>query len=198
MPAQPTQSLDDLRSQARLTYRYWPIYLMMRLREIEQHLDPATRPVLASLAVPAGLDIAKLVTYGLWDSDIPLPQYTPPPPLALPAATRLRIQTRLQADSVLLEALAEDVDGYWQLPLLRSPLAQQADLQQVAAQFQAMGHEYPDTVILEAARLWAALHGARPLHWSVDRHPFNATAPVIPQPALPPRKRGRGAFRESR
>ena len=42
-------SLDELRDLARRTYRYWPIYLVLRLRELEQHLDPDDRPALLSL-----------------------------------------------------------------------------------------------------------------------------------------------------
>ena len=38
-----TPNLDELRGQARSSYRYWHIYLMLRLREVEQHLTPAEK-----------------------------------------------------------------------------------------------------------------------------------------------------------
>jgi len=184
MTSKPTQSLDDLRAQARLTYRYWPIYLMLRLREAEQHLTPDQRRALPS-GVSSTLDVSRLVTYGLWNSDLPLPKITPPPPLMLLNETSLQIQAAAGESATLLA----QSDGV-QVVLMRSPAHALSTLQQIAAQFEAMARDYPAQTVLDDARLWAALHGARSLDWEA----LSAASDARPHD-LPPRKRGRGSFR---
>ena len=184
MTQKTTQSLDDLRAQARLTYRYWPIYLMLRLREAEQHLTPDQRRALPA-GIFAALDVSRLVTYGLWDSDLPTPKITPPPQLTILDGTTLQIQA-VAGDSASLLAQSDGV----QVVLMHSPADTLPTLQQIAAQFTAMSREYPAQTVLDNARLWAALHGARSLDWEAISAASDAR-----QDDLPPRKRGRGSFR---
>ena len=56
-------NLADLRAHARLTYRYWIIYLILRLRELEQHLDPSEQAFL--LPTRPMNELEELVKLGL-------------------------------------------------------------------------------------------------------------------------------------
>jgi hypothetical protein len=122
MPAKPTPNLADLRSQARLTYRYWPIYLHLRLREVEQHLTAAERQALAG--PPSNL--AVLVQYGLWKAEESVPKQLEVSGLAWPAAELcfFRVGPCLSAKGFLkafvsLDAVAADAGIVQRLELLR-------------------------------------------------------------------------------
>jgi hypothetical protein len=76
-------SLHELRAQARITYRYWHIFLMLRLREIETHLTQAERDVLGQVVAPKPMNLltATLIEYDLLMGDETLPDIPLPPPL---------------------------------------------------------------------------------------------------------------------
>jgi hypothetical protein len=72
-----------------------PIYLMLRLREVEQHLSPAEHQQLGAVLTNRPLlettqktnqDISILIEYGLLDGTETLAQIEPPPPTTLPTA----------------------------------------------------------------------------------------------------------------
>src|SRR5688572_16058373 len=91
MPPKTTQSLDDLRSHARLSYGYWPIYLYLRLREVEQHLTSAERAALGEPKPKFGttatnLDLSILIEYGLWKEDEIVPEIDEPALSEFPSA----------------------------------------------------------------------------------------------------------------
>jgi hypothetical protein len=158
---------------------------MLRLREAEQHLTPDQKRAL-SAGVSSTLDVSRLITYGLWDSDLPLPKITPPPLLMLLNGAAVQIQATA-GDSTTLLAQSDGV----QVILMRSPAHTLPTLQQITAQFNALLREYPAQTVLDDARLWATLHGARSLDWEDIPNPADETR----SPSLPPRKRGRGSFR---
>jgi len=187
-------SLDELRAQARQTFRYWPIYLMLRLRQLEQHLSPEERAHLGmgdTQEVPrlrTG-DTAILREYGLLSGDEALP-VVDVPPAVIPLADSYRLEVRASGATVSLFMLADSAS----VELLRVRTQDQATLEDAAQAFQRMSDELSPQMAYDAARLWAALHGARLLDWI---SPAQEQAPEQSLTlALPPRKRGRGAFRE--
>jgi hypothetical protein len=204
-----TPSLDELRSQARRTFRTWPIYLMLRLRDVEQHLTPAQRvelgPVLGFGApnpmVPLPEAIARdgrltlLIEYGLlpeqdeWSE--PLPMLAERPPIT---TCRFEIETQTSGVSLMCEAQHEA--DLLRLELLCTEAAYNHDLKMAATLFMSIQTDVSSDAALEAARLWAVLHGGRQLAWeTVKTRDADTNGPAMPAAALPPRRRGRGLFR---
>jgi hypothetical protein len=221
MPPKTTQSLEDLRIQARLTFRYWPIYLQLRLREVEQHLSPSERQALGSKPAQlapknTALDLSILLEYGLWKEDEIVPEIAEPPNLAVPAAESyfFRVGTSLSQKGFLkafisLDAVAVQQGTVLRLELLRVRLEDAEHLNLAGKLFNRISVELSVDVALEAARLWALLHGARLLQWgTVPSHYLAQFAPQVliseppppstngKHPSLPPRKRGKGVFRD--
>jgi hypothetical protein len=223
--ANPPPSLDDLRVQARLTYRYWPIYLMLRLREIDQHLTLAqlaelgslpempktTLPITRSAATSATVT-ALLVEYGLLsESDLP-------PAVALPflsplAAADYRFQAgptwsgqQFHPTWMALDVLAYQNNTLLHLELLRTTTDHLNDLKTAASTFTQMSADLSPNTALEAARMWAALHGSRALTWqpvtsaqlaALDglNAEMTSTVQSASHPLPPHRRRGKGQFR---
>jgi len=179
-----TTNLADLRAHARLTYRYWSIYLILRLRELEQHLDPAERPPLLTMHAthaPQGIEV--LHELGLWEGDMP-PEADTPPLLTLPDDTSLRfaVVTTTHHATLVARTPTQQVD------LLCSPIAHHPTLTESADRFNELAPTLPREALV-AARLWAACHGSRALMWRELASTLEATAP------LPSRRRGKGIFR---
>jgi hypothetical protein len=179
-------SLHELRAQARITYRYWHIYLMLRLREIETHLTQAERDELGQVVAPKPMNLltATLIEYDLLMGDETLPDIPLPPPLALPEGTLgfYVLETSLYAISdkqrlALMRVDAHDVDA----------------LQEACEIFNTMLEELAPDMVLDCARWWALLQGAVALDWQNS----DATAPAqrTKSPRLPKRSRGKGLMR---
>ncbi len=185
-------SLDELRDHARRTYRYWPIYLVLRLRELEQHLDPDNRPALlsASGTLPPP-DVSGLVQAGLWRGRIPAGT-TPPSSLTIPDGATLCFEVQTTSDTATLVALAQGVYEIHQVEIMRVPFAHKDVLTKAVDHFNLVVLSDP-VAALDAARLWATLHGARALDWQQVSVAITDTA--SPTPSLPPRRRGKGQFR---
>ena len=224
MPPKSTQSLDELRAQARRTFRYWPIYLMLRLREVEQHLTPQERTQLGAipgtqplLVTPNSLhpDTAILVEYGLLDGSEDLPEVQSPPPLELPPADDylFRVGTtlsgnRLKSITISLDFVALLASQPLRVELMRVREQDSRTLQIAGEAFTQMSTDISPQAALEAARLWAVLHGSRLLDWSTIpaevMADFLPTTPVSStsdnghrsRPLPPHRRRGRGLFRD--
>jgi hypothetical protein len=218
MPPRTTQSLEDLRSQARLTFRYWPIYLQLRLREVEQHLSPAERQALGThppQLAPQNprVDLSILLEYGLWKAEEIVPEITEPPLLALPVADDyfFRVGTTLTQKGfvqafVSLDAVAVQRGNILRLELLRVRVEDSASLHLAGKLFNRIATDLSVKIALQSARLWALLHGARLLQWcsippqylaQFTPHRLTVDVPVqSKQPTLPPRKRGKGVFRD--
>ena len=184
-----TASLDDLRTHARRTYRYWPIYLMLRLREIEQHLDPAAREPVLPASTPSP-DLVALVAAGLWSGTIPA-NWVAPPALTVAADALLTFDVVTDETAVLV-AVAVSEDQTDRLDLLRTPPAYHEPLVAAAAHFTRLATDNADHA-LALARLWSTLHGARALNWRTTA----STAPpsATTAPPLPHRRRSKGLFR---
>ena len=185
-------SLDELRDHARRTYRYWPIYLVLRLRELEQHLDPDDRPALLGSGVGSPLtNVSGLVQAGLWRGRIPA-SITPPPTLTIPDGATLCFEVRTVSDTVTLVALAQGAYEIHQVEIMRVPSAHEDVLQGAVDYFNRVVLSDP-MATLDNARLWATLHGARTLDWQQVSVAATDTASSIP--SLLPRRRGKGQFR---
>jgi hypothetical protein len=195
-------SIDELRTQARRTYRYWHLYLLLRLREVEQHLTPAQRDELGSVlglatdtapplpaAVAGSWDVSLLVEYRLLQGDEPLPNTPPPPPLRWIEG---ECRGFVVNDTALEFSLETDQQQY-RVELLRTTHQHSAVLQAAATIFNQLTFELTPQTALETAQLWAALHGARPLDWHST--PLIPTVTTSPTPTLPLRRRGRGFMR---
>jgi hypothetical protein len=229
MPPKAKQSLEELQAQARRNFRYWPIYLMLRLREVEQHLSATERDQLGKLGSTEAdlehkashdLDIAILLEYGLLAGDEALAKIASPKPIPIPEAQIYSFRTGMSLIAGQLKAAFQSLDFVAVLPqasqrleILRVP-AHETDVLHTATRiFTAMQEELSLEVALEAARLWAALHGARLLAWetlpnhlldeflppelsqlvTTDGSKFASLAKVLP----PRRKRGKGLFRDA-
>ena len=174
-------NLADLRAHARLTYRYWIIYLILRLRELEQHLDPSEQAFL--LPTRPMNELEELVKLGLWEGAMP-PDVQPPPILILPdsESVRFEVVTTPHHATLIAQTATQQVD------LLCSPIDYHPTLTESAARFNQMAPTLPREALL-AARLWAACHGSRALMWRELASTLDASAP------LPNRRRGKGLFR---
>lgn len=172
-------NLDDLRATARLTYRYWPIYLMLRLRELEQHLPPDQRPPLDFVDSNTAALWKLLRRGGLW-TDTP-PAITGPPSLPLDGGNLQFTLCDTETDARLVA-----VNGERQVDVMRVPPAAAAALRTAADRLNGLTTDADAQTVLDAARLWAVAHGARALNW----HPAdNRTR------QSQPRRRGRGRYR---
>jgi hypothetical protein len=193
-------SIDELRMQARRTYRYWPLYLLLRLREVEQHLTSTQRDELGSVlgeaalpsapaAITDGWDTRLLVEYGLLQGDEPLPTTPPPPTLRwLDGECRGFI-----VNGTALEFIMETEQQQVRVELLRTTHQHSQTLHEAAAILNQMAFELTPQTALETARLWAAWHGSRRLDWHST--PLMPTITPALTPSLPPRRRGRGFMR---
>ncbi|MEO0564395.1 MAG: hypothetical protein AAF125_19985 [Chloroflexota bacterium] len=185
-------SLEELRDHARLTYRYWPIYLMLRLRELEQHIDPDKRPTpFGSSGRAIAPDVAGLVQAGLWRSRIPA-DTTSPPPLTIPDEATLCFEVETSSDTATLVALAQGTHEIQQVKIMRVPSPHEDVLTKAVDHFSRVALSDP-IAALDMARLWAALHGARALDW--QQVSVSAPKTASPDVPLPRRRRGKGQFR---
>jgi hypothetical protein len=221
MPPKTTQSLDDLRSHARLSYRYWPIYLYLRLREVEQHLTDAERAELGETkpklqARTSNLDLSILIEYGLWSEDEIVPEVDEPTynELAVAEQYMFRVGASLtikgfSQDFYSLNLVAILTEQVLHLELLRVRNTDAQTLSTSGKLFNRIADEISPQVAYESAQLWAALHGARSLNWlPVPNQMLRDFIPELfivsssqssqngKQRFLPPRKRGKGMFRD--
>lgn len=181
-------SLDELRDHAQMTYRYWPIYLVMRLRELEQHLDPDARPTL--LSSPNLPDVSGLVQSGLWRGPI-LAGTTLPTHIAIPDSATLCFEVQTAPDTTTLIALAQGAYEIQQVEIMCVPSAHVDVLTNAVEYFNRVVLSDP-VAALDAARLWASLHGARALEWQQVSITTDTVSQDVP---LPRRRRGKGQFR---
>jgi len=208
MSTRATPSLDELRSQARRTFRTWPIYLMLRLRDVEQHLTPAQRaelgPVLGFGApdsiMPLPQSIARdgrlalLIEYGLlpeeehWTEPLPILAERPP-------VTACHFQVATLTNGVALMCEAQHEADLLRLELLRTEATYAHDLVTATTIFMQIQADVSSDAALEAARLWAALHGSRQLTWETVKTLDVEANGQTRSAALSPRRRGRGQFR---
>ncbi len=174
MSTRATPSLDELRSQARRTFRTWPIYLMLRLRDVEQHLTPAQRAALGPVLgvgtpdpiMPLPESIARdgrltlLIEYRLLpDEDLLL---KPLPVLAeRPAVTTCHFHVAAQSAGVALMCEAQHEADVLRLELLRTEGSYIDDLKTAATLFMNIQTDVSSDATLEAARLWAVGCAAR-------------------------------------
>lgn len=222
MPVKATPGLDELRSQARQTFRYWPIYLMLRLREVEQHLTPAQRDELGpvagfdSLSVAASLParippdgrVALLIEYGLLTGEEPIRDISvdsiplPDADACFFRAGAALINTQFQRGYVSLDFVMRQEATLARMELLRTTAIFSEAIASAAEVFNRMSVDLSAEVAFEAARCYSAVHGARRLEW--QSLPVSVVADFLPdtcsangtEPILPPRRRrGRGIFR---
>jgi len=185
-------SLEELRDHARQTYRYWPIYLVLRLRELEQHLDPDDRPALLGSSGGATLpDVSGLVQAGLWRGRIPAGT-TSPPSLNIPDGASPCFEVQTASETATLVALAQGAYEIHQVEIMRVPSAHEDVLTKAVEYFNCVVLSDP-VAALDTARLWATLHGARALDW--QQVSVTTTDTASPTPSLAPRRRGKGQFR---
>lgn len=199
MQPKSAPNLDDLRAQARLTFRYWPLYLMLRLREIEPHLSDMQRQALG--VHTTGFDLREVIAAGLWTAGQAHEGAVAPLALQVPPDTTLYFDVQTGVQHVELEVLAEGQTGSWGVMLMRCPPAAHDTLRIAASKLDAWQRTHGAQAALDVARLWAALQGARALDWTSRDTVAPTTATELRgTQSLPPRtrKRGRGSFRDPR
>jgi hypothetical protein len=96
------------------------------------------------------------------------------------------------SDTATLVALAQSTHEIHQVEIMRVPSAHEDALNKAADHFNRVVLSDP-AAALNAARTWAALHGARALGWQPVS--VAATDTASPMPSLPRRRRGKGLFR---
>jgi hypothetical protein len=96
------------------------------------------------------------------------------------------------SDIAALVALAQGAYEIQQVEIMCVPSAHENVLMKAVDHFNRVVLSDP-VATLDAARLWATLHGARALDW--QQVSVATTDTASPTPSLPPRRRGKGQFR---
>jgi hypothetical protein len=168
------QNLAELRAQARMTYRYWHIYLMLRLREIEQHLAPEERATLSLPAPTAKPDARILHEAGLLPEGASLAEISM---LTIPEATHHSFLVQPQWDGT--HTLLAQADDHT-LPLMRVPAEHHATLNDACERFNALLLQHDAQAIFhwhkhgQSRRVHVALNGNLP---TTHRHPTHQLCP---------------------
>jgi len=156
-----TDGLTQIQEKSRLTFRYWPILLVLRVREIEQHME--TEGERGLLGPPTAQTLLR--QYDLWNGRED--DMTTPPKVEMPAGSNLVFAVDETDGGTVLSATATDVKETWRLDLMRVPPEHADLLSRAADTFNRMRNDHAPGAALDAARLWGALHGARSLSWRV-------------------------------
>jgi len=99
------------------------------------------------------------------------------------------------ADGVALMCEAQHESDLLRLELLRTEAVYADDLMTATTIFMQIQADVSPDAALEAARLWAVLHGSRQLAWQAMKTLDVEANGQTRSAALPPRRRGRGQFR---
>jgi hypothetical protein len=221
-----TQSLDDLRVQARLTFRYWPIYLMLRQREVDRHLTTQERQLLGTTRptvvwVESNKTVELLTRYGLWREGLPMDEKQKIEYLTLPEGGQyfFRVGKSLtthgfQSKTVSLDVVSVAANGVKRLELMRVQVSDRNTLEIACKLLNRIAEEFTFDLAVNSARWWAAAQGSRLLTWvGIPKEFVNEFMPGLPSlapvatttadkvetveiPKLPQRRRGKGKFRE--
>ncbi len=174
----------ELAQQARWAYRYWPLFLVRRVRQLERHagghfltvIPPSSRaPIPSSTRWVAESEVEILREY-----DLPLPNELPhvlmPNLMRLPAAERCWFHAGpLPGDNPLytLDLLrlekkrpSQSVEPRcFRLEVMRVEAHFGWYLDDAARCLDRMAARLDYELTLQAARIWSVLHGGEPQNW---------------------------------
>jgi hypothetical protein len=142
----PIQSLAELHEQGRHNYIYWPLWLALKQRQVEQHLMQ-TQPeikLLRALALPL-------------PEDIPAFTATSAEPVA---GTDFRFTGKLDGNVAVLTCHRISPAGQNEAcDLLRVDATNDWYIQQAVEQFNLALKSHTPSLVFQAACLWVSFHG---------------------------------------
>jgi len=149
----PNASLADLQRQARINYAIWPLWLVLQRRRVEKLLaasgagpDPDLVALLKTIRLPLPDDLSGLQ----WPESVSIEGTT---------LSFSSIEAGQHAALIVLR------DGQ-QAILLRTKASNRWYVEGAAKRLNAALNERDPQAVFDAARAWAALHGAPlPLDW---------------------------------
>lgn len=142
----PSLSLAELHEQGRHNYGYWPLWLVLKQRQVEQHLvqtHPAVK-LLRSGGLPLPADLTPFT--------LPAAQPVPGTDFKFGSNTR-GAACVLTCERVLDAGQRESCD------LLRATTTDDWYIQHAAQQFNRALKRHPAATVFHAACLWVSFHG---------------------------------------
>lgn len=176
----------ELAQQARSAYRYWPLFLVRRVRQLERHVGakfttvippPSSVPMSISARWVAATDVAVLREYGLPLPD-ELPRVAMPDLMRLPSAEKFWFHAAPIAGDDRLYALTFLRQEHRRPSQSAAPRSFRLELMRVEARFgwyldgaahclERMAARLGYEVAFQAARIWSVLHGGEPQSWKL-------------------------------
>lgn len=165
-----TTNFQDMKATARRSYRYLPVFLLRRLRELESHLDAATTAQLEQ-AAPLPRNVSNPLAERCRAVGLPLPANPPPPavepPVQMPDVERLTFEVMsAEGGTVRLLAVAQHRGKAAQIyDLARAADGHRGYLEDAANNLNQLLTDVDRTETFQVALYWAGLHGAPKGEW---------------------------------
>jgi hypothetical protein len=163
-----TDNMQQLQTQARRSYRYWPVLLILRMRHLEQHVTTEQLAELPLLTMSSGavLDVSILTEYGLPTPD-QLPSLAIPELEDCPAARSYFFRVGQGENYVTLDLLRSSDSEYYAYEVLRMTLEDHWYLQKAVVCLDRILADLGPSEALRQAKLWSLLHDGMPQSWAV-------------------------------
>lgn len=160
--------IQQLQTQARRSYRYWPVLLVLRIRHLEQHVSAEQLADLPLLMTSSGTapDLSILTEYGLPTPE-QLPSLTVPELEDCPAAHAYFFRVGQGDDFITLDLLRSSKSDYLAYELLRMTLEDHWYLGKAVVCLDRMLADLSPPEALRQAKLWSLLHGGMPQSWAI-------------------------------
>ena len=160
--------MQQLQTQARRSYRYWPVLLILRMRHLEQHVSAEQLADLPLLTASSGtvLDVSILTEYGLPTPE-QLPSLTVPQLEDCPAARSYFFRVGQGENYVTLDLLRSSESDYHAYELLRMTPEDHWYLGKAVVCLDRMLAALGPPEALRQAKLWSLLHGGMPQSWAI-------------------------------
>ena len=159
--------MQQLQTQARRSFRYWPVLLILRMRQLEQHVTSEQLADLPSLTTSSGTvpDVSILTEYRLPTPE-QLPSLVMPELEDCPPARSYFFRVGKGTDYATLDLLRSS-DEYHIYETMRMTLEDQRYLQKAVVCLDRIIADLGPPEALRQAKLWALLHGCVPQSWEI-------------------------------
>ena len=160
--------MQQLQTQARRSFRYWPVLLVLRMRQLEQHVTSEQLADLPLLMTSSGIvpDVSVLTEYGLPTPE-QLPSLAMPELEECPPARSYFFRAGKGENYATLDLLRSSDAEYHTYETMRMALEDQRYLQKAAVCLDRIIADLGPAEALRQAKLWSLLHGCVPQSWVI-------------------------------